>query len=84
MDMTVTWTSEHSLSLGDAEFEMMKDEITYIKPEYTDPYGADIDEMCLDAVREWAKWLDDEDYYTMTYDAKKQIAEELKKRIKEG
>lgn len=84
MDMTITWTSEHSLFLGDAEFEMIKDEINYVKSDYTDPFGTDIDEMCLDAVREWAKGLDDEDFYTMTYGAKKQIAEELKKRIKEG
>jgi hypothetical protein len=84
MDMTVTWTSEHTLFLGDYEFEMMKDEINYIKRNYTDPFGADIDKMCLAAVREWAKGLDDEDSYTMTYDAKKQIAEELKKRIQEG
>lgn len=82
MDTTVTWTSEHSLFLGDAEFKMIKEEIDYVKHNYTDPFGKDIDDLCLNAVREWAKGLDDEDFYTMTYAAKKQIADELKKRIK--
>ena len=83
--MDFNWTSEHSITITDEDFQqMIAEEFEEQKEYYTDPMGEDFDEVALDAARSWTMGLDDVDFYSLPWSIVLEIADELKRRIKRG
>ena len=83
--MDFNWTSEHSITITDEDFQqMIIEEFEEQKEYYTDPMGEDFDEVILDTARSWTMGLDDADFYSIPWSIIREIADELKRRIKRG